>query len=117
VGRFGVEGLVMGTTISTLYMYIAYALYASRNIAKLGISRFLKRLGVTALCVIASALLCELIPAGEMTGYFAWIVYALQCAIAVLAATLIINLAFYGREMKALLVKLRGIGASVLRKG
>lgn len=116
VGKFGVEGLVMGTTFSTMYLYLSYALYASKNIAHRSIWKFVKRLGVTMLCIAGSALLCALIPAGEMNGYLAWIIRAVQCGVVVLTITVVINMALYPRLMKALFCKLKSIAGSLLNR-
>lgn len=116
VGHYGLVGLVIGTLISIIYRNICYILYASKNILQIKPFSFFKRFAITGLCMVLIALLSRLIPAGEITNYLQWVIYAVKITGLAVIITFGLNMAFYGRLMIALIRKIKDIISSVIHR-
>lgn len=116
VSRYGVVGLVIGTLISIIYRNFCYILYTSREILQIKPFVFYKRFAITGICMVLIALLPKIIPAGEITNYLQWIIYAIKITVLAIIITLGVNIAFYRKLMAELIRKISSIISSVIRR-
>lgn len=94
----GIIGVAIGTLSAMVFRTVQYALYLSKNILERSFSIFLKRVGVSLVCVAISLALSKVVPHIEITSYFTWAIFAVQTAVSTLGITLIINFVFFKKD-------------------
>ncbi len=108
VRSWGLVGVALGTAIATVFRFVFYVFYLSRNIVNRNIKKFLKReiINITEFIaiLIAGQYMLTIISCGD---YLRWVI----CAIAVFAVSALITLAgnilFYPNELKKIKTKMR----------
>ena len=106
VSRFGLVGVAIGTILATVFRFVYYVVYLSKNIFHRKIRLFVRRTLVNALifaCVYAVGTF--LISRFEITGYLPWACCAGLVTLLSAALTLGINAVFYPQDARALLKK------------
>ena len=100
VAVLGTVGVVIGTVIAMTYRTIGYAIYASKNILKVSMRNFVKRILVSGLvlvvifgCYFGAGLIHSF--ATSISHFGEWVLYALGTFMAVTIITMGINYIFY----------------------
>lgn len=105
--RFGLSGVAMGTVLATLFRFVYYAVYISKNILNRKISLWIKREAVNCIAMILIYLSGGVILRYlNLRDYLSWatggiIMFAVSGAVA-----LLLNLVFYKQACVLLLKKL-----------
>lgn len=100
VAMLGIVGVVIGTVVAATYRTIAYAIYASRNILKISLKKFGKRMFVSGL--VLGAIFGIYFGAGinkcliaNISSFGQWVLYAMGTFSAATGVTIGINLACF----------------------
>lgn len=106
VSKLGLVGVVIGTIAATLFRFLFYVFYLSRNIFNRSLTLFLKRQAANIIAfaggyLIASYVISKIV----CNDYLQWGVCGVITTTLVVAITLCVNAVFYRREMHAILAK------------
>ncbi len=101
---FGLIGVAIGTLAAMAYQTVWMAWYVSGHLVKWPLRCFLKQLAVDLCSVTVFAIMVSRM-AWDVTGYFQWVVLALQTVFAMMVAILLVNTVFYRQNMVNLLKK------------
>ncbi len=101
VFSFGLIGVAIGTLTAMLFRTIYLAWYLSKNILKRKIGIFIKHCLIDVLCIGIMIVSTYFIDKGA-NNYFGWFILALECGGICLACDVVINLAFYYKDIKML---------------
>ena len=112
----GLTGVVIGTVIAITYRNIVYATYSSREIVHRPVYFCIKRFAITAVTMTLIVILSGFIPEPEMKSFLNWIIYAIGVSLVSGAVTVIFNLAFYRKELIAMLKKVWSIISRLWKK-
>ena len=105
--KFGLIGVTIGTFCALLFRTMQYAIYSSKNIIHRSLWIVIKRLIIAGLEAVAVVLIIRLIPMGNITGYGAWVFYAIRIALVTAAIVLLFSTIFYRDEEKLLIEKIK----------
>lgn len=113
---YGISGVALGTLIATLFRFVYYAFYLTKNIIKRPLSFFLKRLAVNCVSFFAvifagNAAIKNL----DIDNFFVWALCGCAVFIATAAVALGVNYIFYKEDVIAVFQK--GFGKFIKRKG
>lgn len=95
---FGIVGVAIGTFVAMSFRTVQYVFYLSKNILNRSVKYFFFRLATSTLTVLISVAAVHFVPNIEMNGYLNWLIYACIVGVIVLAATCLVNLAFFKKD-------------------
>lgn len=97
--KAGLIGVAIGTLVAMVYRTVYLAYYLSRKILMRKMNNFIKHMIVDALCVCVSAIATHWYALGDVS-YIEWFLMAIKVGITVLLLVGVINILFYGDEIK-----------------
>lgn len=102
--QFGMLGVVLATLVSVLFRMIYYIIYDSKNIIFRSPMYALKRLMITATCVVLNVLIGTKVTAmsSNISNYGNWVIVAAICFVVVSLVTISANFMFYPHQMKSI---------------
>lgn len=104
--KWGLIGVSIGTFVAMTYRTVYLATYLSKNILNRKISYFLKHIAVDVLTLIISYLLLSRFSICA-NDYLQWIIIALKVSAVIGCISIIVNIIFYPKEMRAVFNKLK----------
>ena len=105
----GISGILIATIVSTLYRTIEYVIYLSKNIMNRSVLPYLKRVAVNVLALGVIIPICLIIPFSEPQNYLQWVLKAIPVFAIACAATFVVNLAFYPKDLKRIVSHIIGM--------
>lgn len=96
---FGIVGVAIGTLFAYVFRTVRYAVYMSRNIVSRSIWMFVKRLLLSAVCILMVFCAYSAIPFGEAVDYLTWAVQAIVISLITLTLIAIVELLFYRNDV------------------
>lgn len=103
VPRYGVDGVMVGTIASMIFMNCQYSIYASKYILHRSMKYVLRNFLVSGIEISLCVLLYIVIPLPSINNYFAFFANAFIYAIAVLAVIVLVSFLFCRNELLATL--------------
>ena len=113
VWNFGIVGVAIGTLFAMFVRTIEFMYHTSKYILERSVWYTFKRLIVIAVEVGIVAVLVNVIPSVEVTGYMTWALQALIVAVISAVVVLTINCIVYRDNLKNLI----GIAKNILKRG
>ena len=100
---FGLIGVAAATLAAMTVRTVHFAVYLSRNILHISTHRFFGRCAVFALAAALAAGCMQCIPFREIQNYLDWVRYGILAFAVCTAATILVTLPVYRRDMQQLL--------------
>lgn len=96
VKLWGLVGIVIGTFVAMVYRTFCFALYVYKNVLKVKLYLFYKRILITCVTIAINCIVCNrLVGIFSFNSFFTWFVAAMFTGVLVLLLTLMINYIFY----------------------
>ncbi|MDE7266105.1 MAG: polysaccharide biosynthesis C-terminal domain-containing protein, partial [Lachnospiraceae bacterium] len=105
VKKYGLIGVAVGTLIAMSYQTVWMAYYDSKHLIHYPFKNFLKQMGVDALTFAISFCVIGLVKI-EARTYLEWGILAIKISLIWFITTIIINMIFYGNNMRYLAGKI-----------
>lgn len=100
----GLQGVAIGTLLATMFRFLYYVWYLSRQIACRTISLFVKRFLVNMVCFMGTVFWGNiLISYFKIENYWIWACVGFLCTILATAITVALNTVFYRKDIMAVL--------------
>lgn len=106
--KFGLVGVAIGTVIATLFRFVFYAVYLSKDVLKRKLSLWIKR-EIVNIATILIIYLCGMLIMGkfDFSSYIIWAEAGIIMAFISAAITFLLNIVFYKNECVYLFGKLK----------
>lgn len=109
VSKFGLVGVAVGTLAATVFRTYQYYIYVSRNLIKRSIWILIKRLILSLLDFVIVITAYNLLFSTTPENYYQWIIQAIPLFVISIMTTFVIEVIFYGGDLKRTFSKLRGV--------
>ena len=109
VPRYGVDGVMVGTIASMLFMNVQYSIYASKYVLHRSIGFVLRNFLVSALQIVLCVLLYFIMPFPQIGNYFLFFVETVVFAVIALAIIVLISILFNRNELYTAVRMAKGI--------
>ena len=107
VFKLGIVGVALATLIATLFRFIYYVFYLSKNIFYRNIKLFIKRSVINLSVLVCNCLIGYVIVSNISTStYFEWIGCGMITIGAIGAVTLVMNFLFFRKDCEAMVRKI-----------
>ena len=107
IWNFGLVGIALGTVISTMFRFVYYAIYLSKNILMRPIGCAVKRMSINALLfAVMVVTMSIIINRLNIQNFFIWAAAAAVVTLICAALTLVVNMIFYREDCLSILSKL-----------
>lgn len=101
--RYGLVGVAIGTIAATLFRFVYYAIYLSKNILHKPFAQLLKRLTINLVtCVIICFAGNSIIAKFTISSYFTWAIAGAIVAAMALCVCISMNYVWYNKDVKAI---------------
>lgn len=107
--KFGMVGVAVGTLAATVFRSFQYAIYLSKNVVPRSIFIFIGHIAVNAVVAVITYLASNFIFDMNTSTWFEWIILAIKITLVTIAASGILHLAFYHKDIKNLLDRLKNL--------
>ena len=108
VNKLGLVGVAIGTIVATLFRFVYYVIYLSKNIFYRKLSLFFKRIAVNSVTFITISIFAGcVINTINIANYGIWLVCGLGVGLLSVVVTFGLNLLFYRSDFKAVISRLK----------
>lgn len=117
VKPFGLSGVAIATFLATVFRFVYYAVYLTKNILNRSIGLFIKREIVNALCLLGVVFLGKLIlRCFDIKDYIIWAVCGILVVLMAVILVIVFYMIFYRDEIGAILRKMRPLNLKNVKK-